>query len=45
LEAVASDPLKIRRVLDNLILNALEAIPEGGTLTVRAWREGGEAKI
>ena len=45
LEQGALDPLKIRRVLDNLIRNALEAMHEGGTLTVRAWREGGEAKI
>jgi len=45
LEQGVLDSLKIRRVLGNIIRNALNYLYEGGTLTVRAWREGGEAKI
>lgn len=32
-----SDPVLLRRVLINLVKNALEAIPEGGTVTVGAF--------
>ncbi|MBN2334266.1 hypothetical protein JXL21_01820, partial [Candidatus Bathyarchaeota archaeon] len=45
LEGVYLDIVKIRRALDNLIRNACEAIEGEGTLTVRAYREGGEAVI
>jgi len=36
LKAVSLDPLKMRRVLDNLIGNAVDAMPQGGTLTLSA---------
>ncbi len=38
LESVSLDPLKIRRVLDNLIQNALEAMKDGGKLKISAER-------
>jgi len=39
---VVVDPLKVSRVLDNLLRNALEAMPGGGRLTVAAERASGE---
>jgi signal transduction histidine kinase len=39
------DPVKIRRVLDNLIRNACEAISGPGTVTVKADRVDGNLEI
>ncbi|MCJ7573558.1 PAS domain-containing protein, partial [Candidatus Bathyarchaeota archaeon] len=45
LDSVILDPSKIRRVLDNLVRNAVEAMPEGGNLAISAERVGSEAVI
>ena len=36
---VAGEPAPLREVLMNLVLNALDAMPNGGCLTVRTWIE------
>jgi PAS domain S-box-containing protein len=40
LKVVEVDPLKLRRVLENLVRNALEAMPNGGRLAVETKMEG-----
>ena len=39
------DPALMKRVLINLITNALQAMPDGGRLTIRASRTGEAASI
>jgi signal transduction histidine kinase len=34
----SADPVLLRRAVDNLILNAIDAMPQGGTVTVRTAR-------
>ena len=35
--AVLADPTQLRQVLSNLVSNAKEAMPDGGTLTFKLW--------
>jgi signal transduction histidine kinase len=35
LPPVSADPVLLRRVIENLVLNAIDAMPKGGTLTFR----------
>jgi len=42
---VRADPGLLRHVLGNLIANAVDAMPEGGTLTVRASRDGATVSV
>jgi two-component system nitrogen regulation sensor histidine kinase NtrY len=44
-EPIAADPDLLHRALSNLVLNAIEAMPEGGTLTLRTRRESDSASI
>ena len=39
------DGKAIERVIENLVINALEAMPEGGTLRVRTWMDGSHAIV
>jgi two-component system, NtrC family, nitrogen regulation sensor histidine kinase NtrY len=41
LEPIAADPDLLHRALSNLVLNAMDAMPQGGTLTLRT-RENGD---
>ncbi|UWX97988.1 cell wall metabolism sensor histidine kinase WalK [Arthrobacter zhaoxinii] len=38
-----ADPHRIAQVLDNLLSNAIKYSPDGGTVTVSAWREADRA--
>jgi signal transduction histidine kinase len=38
LDAITADPFLLRQVLMNLIMNAVQAMPGGGTLTIRTRR-------
>lgn len=40
LPPIMGNPTELRQVLINLIFNAVEAMPKGGTITLRTWREG-----
>jgi len=37
---IPADPVLLRRAFENLVVNTLDAMPEGGTLTVRTRRSG-----
>jgi len=40
LDAIAADPELLHRAISNLILNAIDAMPDGGTLTLRTLQDG-----
>jgi two-component system nitrogen regulation sensor histidine kinase NtrY len=42
---IAADPLLLRRVIDNLVLNALDAMPSGGTLTLQSSADRGVGRF
>jgi signal transduction histidine kinase len=42
---IAADPDLLHRALSNLVLNAMDAMPEGGTLTLRSKRDDAKVTI
>ena len=45
LEEIAADPELLHRALSNLALNAMDAMPQGGTLTLRTSQHGDRVVI
>ncbi len=45
LESIAADPELLHRALSNLVLNAMDAMPNGGTLTLRTRAADGKVAI
>jgi two-component system, NtrC family, nitrogen regulation sensor histidine kinase NtrY len=45
LETVAADAELLHRAISNLVLNAMEAMPQGGTLTLRTRDDDGKVLI
>jgi signal transduction histidine kinase len=45
LRTISADAEQLWQATLNLIRNGLEAMPEGGELTVSTWREGGQARL
>ncbi|HTZ94844.1 MAG TPA: ATP-binding protein [Terriglobales bacterium] len=45
LEPIAADAELLHRVLSNLILNAIDAMPNGGTLALRTFQSGGRVGL
>jgi len=43
--SVAGDASELREVIMNLIFNAVEAMPQGGTIEFRTFRKGGEVHL
>jgi nitrogen fixation/metabolism regulation signal transduction histidine kinase len=45
LEPIAADPDLLHRALSNLVLNAMDAMPQGGTLILRTRQDGANARL
>lgn len=45
LPEIEADPVQIRQVVTNLVINAMQAIPNAGTITVRTCAEGGRVVL
>jgi two-component system, NtrC family, nitrogen regulation sensor histidine kinase NtrY len=42
---VAADPELLHRAFSNLVLNAMDAMPSGGALSLRSWRADGKITV
>jgi signal transduction histidine kinase len=39
------DAVRVQQLVENLVENAIKYSPDGGTVTVRAWEEGGQIRV
>src|SRR5207245_8292016 len=44
-DSIHADPDQLKRALQNLILNAIDAMPSGGVLTIRTRRMSGGVRL
>lgn len=44
-EVIGADPELLHRAISNLVLNAMDAMPHGGTLTLRTRRDDGKVTL
>jgi two-component system, NtrC family, nitrogen regulation sensor histidine kinase NtrY len=42
---IKADPIQMQRVLQNLLLNAVDAMPQGGTLTLSTRKDNGSTRL
>lgn len=42
---IKADPTLLRRIIENLLTNAIQAMPNGGKLTINSFRDGNKAFI
>jgi two-component system, NtrC family, nitrogen regulation sensor histidine kinase NtrY len=45
LDRIQADPEQLRRALQNLMLNAIDAMPQGGSLTLHTQKEHGTTRL
>jgi signal transduction histidine kinase/CheY-like chemotaxis protein len=43
--SICADPTRLRQILNNLLSNAIKFTPEGGSVSVEAYRDGDEVAI
>jgi signal transduction histidine kinase len=45
MEPIAADPELLHRAISNLVLNAMDAMPQGGTLQLRTYQQEDRAYV
>src|SRR5258705_11124078 len=45
LPTISADPDMLHRALSNLVLNAIDALPQGGTIAIQTREDGDEREV